>query len=166
MDPPSASLCKYRPNSGCNNTRYRVRTKLSARVFSTLLRFDHIFCKIHQYKTKFQVLGRERFRAERAPVRADLSTGEQAARQVRRTRGLRGRVQVRAAGQQLHVSGCLDSGYPPAAHVERTVSTRFYFAIEERKYKNVVFFTPGRVSSRRRSGTGCTESARATKFTT
>lgn len=69
-----------------------------------------------------QVLGCERFCAERAAIRADIPTGEQAARKICRTRGVRGRIQIRSFGEQLHVSRCLDARYATAAYIERTVS--------------------------------------------
>lgn len=70
-------------------------------------------------------MGGEGLRAERRPVRADLQAGEQAARQIRRVRGLRGRVQVCSSGQQLHVSGGVHARHPPTSHVTWTVCKLF-----------------------------------------
>ncbi|XP_058792086.1 uncharacterized protein LOC131664760 isoform X6 [Phymastichus coffea] len=67
-----------------------------------------------------EVLGRQGLRAERAAVRADLPPGEQAAREICRARGLRGRVQVRPPGEQLHVPRRLHPGHAAAAHLSGT----------------------------------------------
>lgn len=71
-------------------------------------------------------VGRKRLRAQRRPVRADIQAGEQAARQVRRVRGVRGRVQVCPFSQQLHVSRRFYAGDIAATHLQGTVSYKKY----------------------------------------
>ncbi|VEN53451.1 unnamed protein product [Callosobruchus maculatus] len=65
-------------------------------------------------------MGCEGLCAERGAVRADLQAGEQTARQVRRVRGLRRRVQIRPAGQQLYLPWRLHLGHPSSAHLQGT----------------------------------------------
>jgi hypothetical protein len=68
------------------------------------------------------VVGGEGLRPERGPVRPDLQAREQTPREVRRIRGVRGRVQVRPLGQQLHLSRGLHSGHAAPSHFQRPVS--------------------------------------------
>ena len=69
------------------------------------------------------IVGGQRLRSERAAVRANLPAREQGARQVCRTCGLRGRVQVRSVGQQLPLPGHIYPGDAASTHVARPVST-------------------------------------------
>lgn len=68
-------------------------------------------------------MGRQGLCPERGSVCSDFQAGEQAARQICRVRRVRGRVQIRPASQQLHVSWGLDVSYAAHTHVKRTVST-------------------------------------------
>lgn len=74
-------------------------------------------------------MGGERFRPKRAAIRANLSTREQITREIRGVRCVRGRVQIRAVSQQLHVSWCIYIGHVAAAHEQRTVSYFLYLII-------------------------------------
>ena len=68
------------------------------------------------------VLGREGLRPKCASVRADFQAREQAAREVCRARGVRGRVQIRPPRQQLHEPRDINPRDPVTAHLQGTVS--------------------------------------------
>ena len=67
-------------------------------------------------------VGGEGFCSGGTAVRANISAGEQIARQVRAARRLRGRIQVRPAGQQLPGSRNVYLSHAFTPHITRTVS--------------------------------------------